>query len=217
MIALDVKQGSPEWFAARLGIPTASMFGKIITPTGGKSSSAPGYMNQLLADWLAGRVLDAVEANYWMERGNELEQQARDSYEFETENKVQQVGFVYFDEDKQVGCSPDGLIDYIPPFVGDGLLEIKCPKASTLIEYYLNNQLPGKYKPQVQGQLWITGRDWCDFYVFHPALNPFKIRVERNDEYIETMSALIDEFNREMTTKREILIELGYKLEVTNA
>jgi predicted phage-related endonuclease len=200
MIELDCIQGSDEWFTARLGIPTSSKFKHIVTGLGAASKSAPGYMNQLLADWLAGCPTDDFKGNHWTEQGNEREDTARAAYEFTTGNEVRQVGFVYLNKEKLVGASPDGLTG------DDGCLEIKCPKASTLVGYY-GGGLPTKYVPQVQGQLWVTGREWCDFYVHHPDLYPFLIRVERDEAYIKILAEGVASFTEKMLARREELKE----------
>jgi hypothetical protein len=49
MIILNDEQGSPEWLASRLGRPSASMFGKLITGSGKPSSSAESYINEMIA------------------------------------------------------------------------------------------------------------------------------------------------------------------------
>jgi putative phage-type endonuclease len=199
MIICDNPQGSEEWLADRLGVPSASSFGKIITATGKPSTSAPTYMNQLLAEWLAGEPVDAWEGNQWTEIGNEREQQARDQYSFISDNEVEQVGFCLKDDRKLVGMSPDGL-------VGDkGLVEIKSPKASTLVGYHLDNKLPNTYKPQVMGQLWVSEREWCDFFVYHPSIEPFMLRVERDDGYINDLEKQLNIFIEKMLDKREQL------------
>ena len=198
MLIDNAPQLSEEWFAARCGVVTASNFSKIVTATGKASTSASGYMNQLLADWLVGKQVDAMEANGWMIRGTELEPEARELYTFVSGNEVEEIGLCYLDEDKLIGASPDGLIDT------DGLLEIKCPKAATVVEYMLSG-FPSAYKQQVQGQLWVTGRKWCDFFVYHPDLKPFQIRVERDQAYINIMAEYIHKFVKSMIEKRSKL------------
>jgi len=183
----------------RLGIPSASMFDKIITSTGKPSASSKTYMNQLLADWFAGHPVDAFDGNVFTEAGNEREAESRALYELITGEEVQEIGFCYLNEDRLVGCSPDGLVGE------DGLLEIKNPKGSTFIEYYLSDKEPSKYKPQIQGQLWITGRDWCDFMFRHPDLDLRIIRVYRDNEYIQRMEELVFKFIERMLKYREML------------
>ena len=204
MIQLNCIQGSPEWFTARLGIPTASNFGKILTAGGKASTSRKTYADKLLAEWLAGKPVDQMETTAWMQRGNELEQQARDNYEFETGNEVDQIGFVYLDVKRKAGCSPDGYVGE------DGLIEIKCPKASSLVGYY-GKPCPSKYVPQVQGQLWICEREWCDFYAYHPDLLPCIIRVERDEKYIKLLAEAVAEFNEYLDKRKKALKEWRVK------
>lgn len=198
VIVHRMEQGTPEWFAVRCGVPTASNFAKIITATGKPSTSAQGYMDQLLADYLAGEATDGVEANYWMERGSELEAQAREAYSIITGAEVEQVGFVT-EGDGRWGCSPDGLI------ADNGGIEIKCPKASTVVSYYRANKCPADYWPQVQGALWVTGRQWWDFFAYHPSLKPFTVRVERDEEYIGKLDEAVRQFVETMAKQREAL------------
>jgi len=185
MIVLDIEQGSYEWFEARLGIPTASNFRKLYTYTGKPSASKKTYIYELVAERFSG-MSDEQYESAWMGRGSALEMEARRAYEMITDRRVDQVGFCYLDERKAIGCSPDGL-------VGDnGLIEIKCPKAHNHIRYLLGGKTPAEYYPQVQGQLWITGREWCDFMSYYPGVKPFIFRQLRDDEYIEKLSAEVE-------------------------
>jgi putative phage-type endonuclease len=177
MKVITAEQRSPEWFAARLGVPSASQFGKVVTPTGKRSTQVDGYLNKLVAEVLTGKS-DQQEANEAMIRGTELEPEARAYYEL-IGGPVVETGFCIHDDG--FGCSPDGL-------VGDtGLLEIKCPLAHTHVEYLRENALPGLYAPQVQGQLLVTGREWCDFLSYHPDMRPLLIRVERDEKFISIL------------------------------
>ena len=87
MIILDQEQGSEEWLRVRLGRPSASMFNKLITQTGKPSSSADGYINELIAERLTGKS-EPFYVTEWMERGTALEPEAREAYEFITGNQV---------------------------------------------------------------------------------------------------------------------------------
>jgi hypothetical protein len=204
MIVLDMEQGTDEWLKARSAIPTASMFSSIITSTGKASTSAKAYMNQLLAEYVAGGPVDAWEGNKYTEIGTEREPESRALYSLLTDNEVNEVGFCFKDQTRLVGCSPDGL-------VGDsGLVEFKNPKASTLIGYKLAKKLPSGYVPQVQGQMWVTGREWCDFMTYHPNIGHFMIHVDRDEKFITTMSGLINKFIEEMLEKRELLMRVKH-------
>lgn len=190
MIILDIEQGSEEWFEIHKGIPTASEFDKIITPLGKISKQAQSYMIKLIAEKFSN---DGYEfTNHWLERGLELEPEARRFYEFTRDVKVKQVGFIYLDENKQVGGSPDGLIGK------DGGLEIKCLKAENHIEMILSGKMPIKYIPQIQGNLWISGRKWWDFLGYHPSFKSFIVRIERDEEYISLIEKQINIFLKEM-------------------
>lgn len=205
MIVLDLEQGSDEWLAARAGIPTASMFSSIITPTGKSSTSREGYMRQLAGEWLIGGPdPDAFAGNYWMKRGSELEGDARSFYEFMTDNKVDEVGIVYMDESKLFSCSPDGLVGE------DGGWENKTPKLTTHVGYLEKGELPATYKAQVQGSMWITGRKWWDFMSYHPDTEPMIVRVERDDEFIGKLSNLMYEFLNDLAKVKEKIA--GYRL-----
>jgi hypothetical protein len=186
MKILDVEQGSPEWLMARLGIPTASNFDKIITPKTMKlSGSIDGYAQQLIAEQLLGVPMDNASGSF-LERGNVLEKKAVDYYELQKECDTVNVGFIVRD-DGRAGASPDR-------FVGkDGLLEIKCPSAPVHIGYLLDKDGIG-YRTQVQGQLLIAEREWCDTLSYNPDLPPALVRQYRDEAFIKALSAALDQF-----------------------
>jgi len=182
VIILDHEQGSEEWLRVRLGRPSASMFNKLITQTGKPSSSADGYINELIAERLTGKS-EPFHVTEWMERGTALEPEAREAYEFITGNEVMETGFI-LDNSWQFGCSPDGLI------LDKGGLEIKCPAPRTMVSYLRDPQVGvKKYWQQIQGCMWITQRGWWDFFAYHPEMPHVLVRVERDDEYIDKLAA----------------------------
>lgn len=185
MRIIECEQGTPEWLQARLGIPSASSYSKLVTTTGKSSAQAEAYINQLVAERITGEptVFHVTEP---MTRGIELEPEARFRYEMETGNLVIQVGFLMHDT-LQAGASPDGLVGE------NGGLEIKCPSAHTHVEYLRDGDLPIKYFQQLQGCLWISGRDWWDFMSYHPKMEPLIVRVFRDEEFIKALEcAVID-------------------------
>ena len=184
MLVSNFEQGSSEWLQSRLGKPTASNFGKLITPTGKPSTSAEGYINELIAQRITGE-LPEFYTNAAMERGNELEPAAKALYEFINGVEVVQVGLCLHDT-LDCGASPDGLIGV------DGGIEIKCPLPNTHIAYLREGVVPGKYIPQIQGCLWITGREWWDFMSYHPAMEDLIVRVERDNEYIKKLADQVE-------------------------
>ena len=181
MIILDHEQGSPEWLAARLGKPSASMFSKLITQTGKPSSSADGYVNELIAERLTGQS-EPFHVTEWMQRGTELEPEAREAYEFISSNDVIETGFILHTS-YEFGCSPDGLI------LDQGGLEIKCPAPKTMVSYLRDPKVGvKKYWQQIQGCMWITKRNWWDFFAYHPEMPHVLVRVERDEEYIAKLA-----------------------------
>jgi hypothetical protein len=192
MIVHDFAQQSPEWWAIRLGKPTASRFKDIYTSTGKSAAGADGYMYGLIAEQVAGKQLESY-SNEWMTRGTELEPDARNYYQLVRDVEVQQIGFVTNDAGT-VGCSPDALG-----------LEIKCPAPHTHIKYLIDRKCPAEYVPQVQGSIWICEADHWDFMSYHPDLPPLIVRVERDDKYINGLSVEIDRFLEKMAIKKALL------------
>lgn len=175
MRKIDCIQRSEEWENWRKR-PTASGFGSFCTPAKGDySTQATAYAAMIVAKKLG--VFTEPPPSFWMEWGVEHEPNAKAAYTLQTGREIEDVGFIIPDGTDAYGGSPDGL-------VGDeGLIEIKCPKPETLISYHAAGVLPVQYKPQVQGLLLISGRLWCDFFVFHPELTPFLLRVKANEKY----------------------------------
>ena len=184
-------QGTPEWLETRLGMITGSGMSKLITSTGKRSASAESYINQLIAERITGQQTP-VHVTAAMERGTELEGQARAYYEMIYDTTVQQVGFCIHDNFEEVGVSPDGLIldEGTGKFYG---MEIKCPSASTQVSYLRRGKVPAEYVAQVQACIWVADADYWDFISWHPQMKPLLIRVYRDDEYIAEMAAICQE------------------------
>ncbi len=192
------EQGSDEWLLARLGRPTASEFGKILTATGKLSEQASGYMLRLLAEWLSGKPSEPFESD-WMTHGKETEQEARDYYAFVRDDAViQRVGFCTTD-DGLVGASPDALVD------DDGLMEAKCPAPWTHVSYLLGDKIATKYLPQVQGQMYVTERSYCDWISYSPGIAPIIVRTERDEKYITALATSLAEFNDKLAARKLLL------------
>lgn len=178
-IIKDIPQGSEEWTQLRLGVATASNFNKIITATGKESATLEKYALQLATE----TTLFSAEPNFKneiMARGNELEAEARQVYQEETFNIVEEIT-MFKSDCGNFGYSPDGLI------ANDGLIEIKCPLATTHFQYILDDKVPSDYWQQLQGGLWVSGRNWIDFVSYHPNFKEKKLfikRVERDNNYI---------------------------------
>ena len=200
------EQGSEEWLSLRLGRITASRVKDVLTKGRGTSQSktAESYMMELIAEILTGNSNPFFE-NDAMRWGTETEPQARAMYAVNNDFvDVKEVAFVEHNE--QAGISPDGLIG------DDGLLEIKCPNTTTQIKRALSDDYSADYKAQIQMQLWVTERKWCDFLSFDPRLDCdagyLQQRVYRDEEYIKEMKAKVyafvekmNELIKQLTTK----------------
>jgi hypothetical protein len=191
MKEVQVQQGSPEWIAARLGIPTASNFDKILTPGGKLSESARKFAYYLAAEHLLNRQLDSLDYLEWVARGKELEPDAVQNYEFLQDVKTRKVGFITTN-DGRIGASPDRLI------VGaNGGLEIKCPSPQVHVGYMIDGF--GKaYKVQVQGQMYVAELDFVDRYSFHPEMPPFLERTVRDEPFITQLADALNQFSDDL-------------------
>jgi len=201
MKIIDVQQGSPEWFSARVGIPTSSNFDKIITTEGKPSKQRIRSMYQLAGERIIGKSEDGYK-NDIMLRGQEREAEARELYELMTGKTVEQVGLCVTEGEAVFGASPDGLIG------NDGLLEIKCPIISTQVSYLLEGTLPKEYFQQLQGQLLVTGRKWVDFLSYYPAMKPLLIRVTPDKEFQKKLQVELELFCSELN---EVVKKIGDK------
>ena len=182
MIIHNCEQRTDEWFALKHGKFSASGFSKLM---GNKSNK--GYQDQLYQvayERLTGQRIETY-TNKAMQDGIDNEPLARKAYEKETNQLVDEVGFIELND--FVGVSPDGLVN------DNGMLEIKCPQWNTQIDYLIKNKLPSEYKYQVYGQLWIAEREWNDFYSWHSDLPALRIRVYRDEKIIKELSNRVNE------------------------
>lgn len=170
IIACD--QRSPAWHAARLGRLTGSRVGEAFaTIKKGESAGRRNLRMQLVLERLTGQSQENGFCSEDMRRGIELEDEARRAYEARTGILLEQVGFIAHDT-LMAGCSPDGLTD-------DGIIDLKCPKAATHLDY-LRDGLPREYYLQLVHGLWLTGRAWAEFISYHPSFpDPLRLKVTR--------------------------------------
>ena len=180
MILVDCIQGSEEWFAHRCGIPSASNFGKILSPTGKSSKQAEKYMLQLAGERVLGKKAESFQSQAMLD-GIETEVEALGWFEYDKDTDVQFVGLCYKNKFKKFSCSPDGLLK-------NGGLEIKCPILTTHVEYLLADKLPSVYIPQVQGSMFVTGREWWDFMSYFPNMPRLIKRIYRDEKYIRKLA-----------------------------
>lgn len=197
-----IEQRSLEWFAARRGRITASNFHVALTG----SEIAKTRLGERIRAELRGAVFYEVHAAplAW---GKTHEAGAIADYEltqFGTGEliEVEPVGFLTHQRYDFIGGSPDGL-------VGDnGLIEVKCPHNEIIHVTAFMNGMDKKHRPQVQGNIWISGRDWCDF-ISHDPRRPEGYRthiqrVYRDEAYIQRLEgALLLFWERYVETERQ--------------
>lgn len=201
----NAEQRTDDWFAERLGEANGSRFGDIMAKTKGGAETAArrNYRSQLVSERLTG-VIEEVRTSGPMQWGVETEATARLEYELQTGFTVAESGRFKHDT-LRAGASPDGLVET------DGLLEIKCPNTATHIETLKRKTVPYQYYWQVIGQLWLTGRDWCDFVSYDPRLpenaQMIIIRVEKNEEDINTLATEVEAFLKEVDAEEQFIKE----------
>ena len=190
MEIFDCIQNSPEWFAARCGLPTASMFATILAKgkDGGKSVTREKYLHALAGERITGEhVAGYTNAN--LERGHTMEDEARQHYAFVRDCEPQLVGFV---KNGKCGASPDSLIGEA------GVLEIKTAIPSVLIPLFLKGEFPAEHRAQCQGILMVTERQWIDIIIYWPKMKPLIVRAERDEGYISELRNAVDVFDLEL-------------------
>ncbi len=179
----DLEQRSEEWHAARRGIVTASVVGKLLTPTlrVADNDTSRGLIVTLAAERITGWSEPTfVSDDMW--RGIEAEPIVRDLYA-EHYAPVTECGFMRWDDDWTLGYSPDGLVG------DDGLIEIKSPRATTHLRTILADAVPPQYIAQCQAGLLVSGRAWCDFVSFVGGMPLYRRRVEPDPAWFEAITA----------------------------
>jgi predicted phage-related endonuclease len=194
-----IQQGTPEWLTERAGHATASRFADIMAvdkKTGKPLKARSDYAMQLAVERIYGAPIEGPIAAS-LQWGHDAEPYARDEAELKTGEIIKQAGFIKHPTLPWVGVSVDGLI------LIDGTYESKCPKNPTVhMKTWLSGEMPEEHIPQVQGQLWVTGRKWCMFVSYDPrATKDFRLFVKhiaRNDIYIASLEKEVKKFLAEV-------------------
>lgn len=155
-----VEQRSPEWFELRKQYPLTASKAQAI---GNNGKGLETLVYEKLAEAYSSGIVENYSDKH-TERGVELEPQARTLYELETGVTVKEVGFVTNDAISPVaGASPDGLVGK------DGLIEIKCFDDVKHFRMTVDGmEIESQYLWQIQMQMLVTGRKWCDFVCYNP-------------------------------------------------
>ena len=208
---IQAEQGTPEWLQARAGAITASTYSDAVSVLSRASGDKKAGDPTSAADKLAGDI--AIEritqkpygepVKAWvLERGHIMEARARIAYESRTGLMACEAGVCKTDDD-WFGYSTDGLVD------DDGLIEIKCPVDTQKIAAMFRTGDVSEYIHQMQGGMWITGRQWCDFIMYVPDLESvgndlYVKRIHRDEEFIDDMVAKLMKFRSAVQVRQSL-------------
>jgi hypothetical protein len=205
---VDVEQRSAEWFALRLGVPTASVFGTIMADgrDGGPSKTRADLLHRMAAEIIYKRPLDTYQ-NADMAHGIEIEPDALDHYAFTRGVEVRRVGFVrrtILDPllgDFIVGCSPDGMVGL------EGVVQVKRMKPQLIVKLIDGARFPAEHKWQCHGEIWVTGRQWADLKIYYAErteagffefpISP-TFRIQRDEAMIAELRKGVETFSYEL-------------------
>lgn len=184
----DFEQQTDEWFAAKLGMFSGSHFHVFL----GDSKTKKEKLWEKVAER---RFLDSDDEDFfspYTERGNMLEPEARRLYGAINEVQVKQVGLVEAEGefDGWAVCSPDGLVGE------DGIIEIKTLAAKLFLLYTEDKAeiyIKPEHKTQIQYNLFVTERKWCDLVYYHARAGIIVKRIERDEAYIEKIKTALRE------------------------
>lgn len=196
-MSLNDQQRTEAWYKARAGCATASAFADVlaIKKNGKPLKARTDYLWKVATERLYGTPTESISARA-LEWGKELEPFAIQAYEEERGVVVRPSGFVLHPQIAHCGGSPDGLCGE------EGGIEIKCPKDRRVHMQTWHGGMPEEHKPQVQGNLWITGRKWFDFISYDPrAPKQYRLYIERicrDESYIANLKNAVCAFLSEV-------------------
>lgn len=205
MIIWNLEQKSEAWHEARCGRVTGTRFKSLVS---GETTQTYKDLVTNMACEIITRKQEETYTSADMERGVELEPVARRLYSEITGIDVKEIGFISPDENtpyaEWIGISPDGVLPDM------GLLEIKCPKARTHMEYIEADRLPAEYRYQVQGQLFVTGFEYCDFMSYAEDMKPFIKRIYPDIELFKEFEKRLDKLIVDVKDKLTIYNNYDY-------
>ena len=173
-----LEQGSDEWLAARCGLLTASVIGKLITPKlqVADNDTSRGVIETLVAERITGRV-EYVHPSFDMQRGSMDEPYARDLYA-EQYAPVTEIGFaVRTINGHRLGASPDGLVGEF------GGLEIKSRSPKIQLKTILSGEIPPANLAQIHACMFVLDRDWWEYCSYAGGWPLHVIHVTRDSRW----------------------------------
>lgn len=206
----NAPQRSEAWFKDRLGLATGSRAGDVLAKIkSGEAAARRDYRAQLVAERLTGKSQEDGYTNIDIERGIQLEAAARMAYEAHTGLLAEETGFLR-STSLEAGCSLDGAINAF-----EGILEVKCPRTATHINYLRDGKVPAKYLPQITHNVLISGAQWADFVSYCPALpenlSLFVVRTHAQDLGLADYEGELRQFLKEVSDETASLKNWGKK------
>ena len=201
MIIHEMEQRTPEWDEVRAGKITGSVAKKLVTPTGKRSTQYKSEIGRIIAESQGWQPAEFIKPTFWMERGVDIEPEARNWFQIEMGLKVHEVGFMEHDSGL-AGFSPDGYVEE------EGLIipvELKCPKPSTHVTWWLEGGLPKEHAGQCHFGLAITDAPYMYFQSYCPNAAPLLEKVEAT-EYTKLMKEAIGDFIEELAEAQQRII-----------
>jgi len=205
MIIYDIEQRSEAWHEARCGRVTGTRFKNLMSKD--TTDSYKDLVTNIACEIITGRA-EETYSNATMEAGIEMEPEARNEYEVSFDVKIKQAGFIIPDEGEPyhqwIGISPDGLTP------DNGMIEIKCPLMRTHFEYIEAGRLPAEYRYQVQGQLFVTGFNYCDFVSYVDGMKLFVMRILPDLELFKEFEMRLDKLIVQVLEKISMYNKYNY-------
>ena len=205
---IECEQGSDVWKKVRLGLPTASNFSAILASgkDGGESKTRRDYMYRLAGEILTGEPTENYK-NAFMDRGNQMEEEARAYYSRTNFVELEHPGFIKrtLPSGVIVGASPDSLVKDTR-----GGLEIKTQAPHLLIEQLIRGTFPTEHRAQTQGVMWVADLEWLDLMLFYRGMPVApKFRIERDENYIRDLSNAVEVFAYDLKRLVERIRAMG--------
>jgi hypothetical protein len=196
---------------------TPSQFAKVMSLSTGQKGfgqTAMTYADECILKAIGVEMPDIT--NFAMSWGIKHEAEAIKRYEFEALVNVVPTDRITSKEFSYVNGLPDGLIPSL-----NAMIEVKCPYNPTnqfevirdvaecdqstvfngqrIVENFPKGEYLATYWWQVQGYLWLTETDWCDFITYDRRFpNEMQMVVQRvmpNLDDIATLKRRIGEFH----------------------
>lgn len=206
IIDWNCQQGTPAWYKARAGIPTASRFADIMTPKQRKpSEKRKKYACQLIAQRLMNWQPDSLEHVEHIANGKANEPIAVAKMEMVFEVETKPVGFIRTN-DGRFGASPDRVSEAAKGI--DRVIEVKCPT----VPVHMGRLLFGDdddYICQRQGQLWVAEADKAIFFSFNPMMPDYMVEDGRDEKFIADLKDCLERFSDELEAWTEQVKRCG--------